>query len=45
MSKLTIQEVMGSLKSYEQKLVRRSEKSVESAFQSKLNIGSNSQET
>ncbi|KAA8526403.1 hypothetical protein F0562_008394 [Nyssa sinensis] len=35
-SKLSIQELMGSLKSYEQRLSQRSEKSLESAFQSKL---------
>ena len=44
MSTLSIQEVMSSLKSYEERLARRFEKSIESAFQSKLNIGSSSQE-
>ncbi|KAA8515304.1 hypothetical protein F0562_018466 [Nyssa sinensis] len=37
-SKLSIQEFMGSLKSYEQRLSRCSEKSLESVFQSKLNF-------
>ena len=37
-SKLSIQELMGSLKSYEQRLSRHFEKSLESAFQSKLNF-------
>uniref|UniRef100_A0A5B7B4M6 Retrovirus-related Pol polyprotein from transposon TNT 1-94 n=1 Tax=Davidia involucrata TaxID=16924 RepID=A0A5B7B4M6_DAVIN len=43
-SKLSIQELMGSLKSYEQRLTRQSEKSLESAFQSKINLGSKSHE-
>ncbi|KAA8541216.1 hypothetical protein F0562_025177 [Nyssa sinensis] len=43
-SKLSIQELMGSLKSYEQRLSRRSEKSLESAFQSKLNFSSKNAE-
>ena len=38
LSTMTIQELMGSLKSFERKLLRRSEKSVESVFQSKLNF-------
>ena len=44
LSTLSIQELMGSLKAYEQRLIQRSEKSVENAFQSKLNMGSRSQE-
>jgi transposase InsO family protein len=43
-SKLSVQELMGSLKAYEQRLARRSEKSIESAFQSKLNLGSKNQD-
>ncbi|KAA8525231.1 hypothetical protein F0562_007086 [Nyssa sinensis] len=43
-SKLSIQELMGSLKSYEQRLSRHSEKSLESAFQSKLNFSSENAE-
>ncbi|KAA8541944.1 hypothetical protein F0562_023096 [Nyssa sinensis] len=39
-SKLSIQELMGSLKFYEQRWSRRSEKLLESAFQSKLNFSS-----
>ncbi|KAK2993792.1 hypothetical protein RJ640_027670 [Escallonia rubra] len=35
-SELGVQELMASLKSYEQKLARHFEKSIESAFQSKL---------
>ncbi|XP_074289437.1 uncharacterized protein LOC141614589 [Silene latifolia] len=37
---LTVQELMGSLKAHEKRLERHSEKSIESAFQSKLSIGS-----
>ncbi|XP_028102621.1 uncharacterized protein LOC114301857 [Camellia sinensis] len=41
---LSIKELMGSIKTFEQWLSRRSEKSIESAFQSKLNVStSNSQ--
>lgn len=36
--KVLIQELMGSLKSFELRLLRRSKKSVESAFQSNLNF-------
>ena len=36
---LTLQDLMGSLKSFKRKLIRRSEKSLDSAFQSKLNVG------
>ncbi|KAA8522035.1 hypothetical protein F0562_012651 [Nyssa sinensis] len=43
-SKLSMQELMGSLKSYEQRLSRRSKKSLESAFQSKLNFSSRNAE-
>ncbi|KAA8525573.1 hypothetical protein F0562_007428 [Nyssa sinensis] len=43
-SKLSIQELMGSLKSYEQRLSRCFEKSLESAFQSKLNCNSKNAE-
>jgi transposase InsO family protein len=42
LEELKVEELMGSLKSFEQRLNRRSEKSMESAFQSKLNVGSNS---
>ncbi|XP_038979882.1 uncharacterized protein LOC120109997 [Phoenix dactylifera] len=35
--KLSVQKMLGSLKSYKQRLERHSEKSIESAFQSKLN--------
>jgi transposase InsO family protein len=41
LSTMTIQGLMGSLRSYEQRLSRRNEKSVESAFQSKLTIQPN----
>ncbi|KAK3035077.1 hypothetical protein RJ639_032579 [Escallonia herrerae] len=44
LSTLSVQEVMASLKSYEQRMARHTEKAVESAFQSKLNVGSKSQE-
>ncbi|KAK2969370.1 hypothetical protein RJ640_000642 [Escallonia rubra] len=44
LSTLSVQEVMASLKSYEQRLARHTEKAVESAFQSKLNVGSKNQE-
>ncbi|GMP68220.1 hypothetical protein CsSME_00027903 [Camellia sinensis var. sinensis] len=41
---LSIEELMGSIKAFEQRLSRQSEKSIESAFQSKLNVStSNSQ--
>ncbi|KAK3017837.1 hypothetical protein RJ639_003347 [Escallonia herrerae] len=39
-SKLGVPELMASLKSYEQRLARHSEKSIESTFQSKLIVGS-----
>ena len=42
-STLTVQEVMGSLKSYEQRLLSHSEKSIDSAFQSQLNIKNSKQ--
>src|SRR3954462_8753495 len=41
---LTVQGWMGSLRSYEQRMLRHSEKSIESAFQSKLNIQPNNGE-
>ncbi|XP_045817143.1 uncharacterized protein LOC123910135 [Trifolium pratense] len=44
LSTMSVQGLMGSLRSYEQRLLRRSEKSVESAFQSKLNIQPNNGE-
>ena len=44
LSTLTVQEVMASLKSFEQRLSRHSEKSIESAFQSKLSTGSSKRE-
>ncbi|KAK2986205.1 hypothetical protein RJ640_001284 [Escallonia rubra] len=44
LSTLSVQEVMASLKSYEQRMARHTEKAVESALQSKLNVGSKSQE-
>ncbi|KAK2965254.1 hypothetical protein RJ640_015752 [Escallonia rubra] len=44
LSTLSVQEVMASLKSYEQRMARHTEKAVESVFQSKLNVGSKSQE-
>ncbi|KAK3023450.1 hypothetical protein RJ639_042662 [Escallonia herrerae] len=37
---LGVQELMASLKSYEQRLARHSEKSIKSAFQSELTVGS-----
>lgn len=40
---MTIQGLMESLRSYEQRLSRRNEKSVESTFQSKLTIQSNNE--
>ncbi|XP_028088668.1 uncharacterized protein LOC114289200 [Camellia sinensis] len=41
---LNIEDLMGSIKTFEQSLSRQSEKSIESAFQSKLNVStSNSQ--
>ena len=39
MEKLSVEELMGSIKAFEVKLNSRSEKSTESAFQSQLNIG------
>lgn len=44
LSTMYVQGLMGSLRSSEQRLLRHSEKSVESAFQSKLNIQSNNGE-
>ncbi|KAK2412543.1 hypothetical protein QL285_047724 [Trifolium repens] len=44
LSTMSVQGLMGSLRFYEQRLLRRSEKSVESAFQSKLNIQPNNGE-
>jgi hypothetical protein len=38
LSSLGVQELLGSLKSHEQRLERHSEKSIESAFQSKLTV-------
>ncbi|PON49260.1 hypothetical protein PanWU01x14_231350, partial [Parasponia andersonii] len=43
-SKLSLQELMGSLKSFEQRMLRHSEKPVESAFPSKLNTRPKSNE-
>ena len=40
LSLLSVQELFGSLKTYEQRLLRHSEKSVESAFQSKISLNS-----
>ena len=40
LSLLSAQELFGSLKTYEQRLLRHSEKSVESAFQSKISLNS-----
>ena len=39
LSTLSVEELMGSLKVAEQRLIRHSEKPVESAFQSQLNLG------
>ena len=36
---MSVEELMGSIKSFEERLNRQSEKSIESAFQSKLNVG------
>ncbi|KAK3039924.1 hypothetical protein RJ639_027759 [Escallonia herrerae] len=44
LSTLSVQEVMASLKSYEQRMPKHTKKAIESAFQSKLNVGSKSQE-
>ncbi|KAG6419902.1 hypothetical protein SASPL_116414 [Salvia splendens] len=41
-SKMSIYELMGSLKSYEERLLRQSEKPIESAFQSKLHLNAKS---
>ncbi|KAG6397865.1 hypothetical protein SASPL_139315 [Salvia splendens] len=41
-SKMSIYELMGSLKSYEERLLRQSEKSIESAFQSKMHLNGKS---
>jgi len=41
LSTMSIQGLMGSLRSYEQRLLRCIEKSIESVFQSKLTIQSN----
>ncbi|CAL2225680.1 unnamed protein product [Prunus armeniaca] len=40
LTSLSVTEVMGSLEAYEKRMSRRNEKSVESAFQSKLNLRS-----
>ncbi|KAA3454275.1 Integrase, catalytic core [Gossypium australe] len=40
LSKMVVQGLMGSLRSFEQRLIRRSKKFVESTFQSKLTIDS-----
>ena len=37
---LSVEELMGSLKAFEQRLSKQNEKPLESAFQSKLNVGS-----
>ncbi|KAL2505468.1 CCHC-type domain-containing protein [Abeliophyllum distichum] len=39
LEKLEVEELMGSLKLYEQRFNRHSEKSIESAFQSNFNVG------
>jgi hypothetical protein len=44
LSSLGVQELLGSLKSYEQRLERHSEKSIDSAFQSKLNVNAKNHE-
>jgi hypothetical protein len=44
LSSLGVQELLGSLKSHEQRLERHSEKSIESTFQSKLTINSKNYE-
>jgi hypothetical protein len=44
LSSLGVQELLGSLKSHEQRLERHSEKSIESAFQSKLTVNSKNSE-
>ncbi|XP_059628627.1 uncharacterized protein LOC132271301 [Cornus florida] len=41
---LSVEELMGSIKAFEQRLNRRSEKTIESVFQSKLNVSSKNQE-
>ncbi|XP_059650741.1 secreted RxLR effector protein 161-like [Cornus florida] len=41
---LSVRKLMGSIKPFEQRLSRRSEKSIESVFQSKLNVSSKNQE-
>ncbi|XP_059670703.1 uncharacterized protein LOC132316214 [Cornus florida] len=41
---LSVEELMGSIKAFEQRLSKRSEKTIESAFQSKLNVSSRNQE-
>ncbi|GMP66280.1 hypothetical protein CsSME_00026696 [Camellia sinensis var. sinensis] len=38
LANLSIEELMGSIKAFEQRLSKQSEKSIESAFQSKLNV-------
>lgn len=42
-TKLNIRELMASLQAHEQRLLRHSEKSIESALQSKLNVSTKSQ--
>ena len=44
LTKLSVQELLSSLKSHEQRLERHSEKSIESVFQSKLNFNSSTSE-
>ncbi|XP_059639810.1 uncharacterized protein LOC132282221 [Cornus florida] len=41
---LSVEELMGSIKAFEQRLNRRSKKTIESVFQSKLNVSSKNQE-
>ncbi|KAK3039306.1 hypothetical protein RJ639_026690 [Escallonia herrerae] len=43
-NRMKTHEVMASLKSYEQRMARHTKKGVESAFQSKLNVGTKNQE-
>ena len=45
LSNMTVQGLMGSLRSYEQRLLRRMEKTVENAFQSKLTTQCNNDKT
>ena len=41
-SKMSIHDLMSSLRPYEERLLRQSEKPIESAFQSKLNLNAKS---